>query len=128
KAWVVWSMRWRSAMPCSRKCSTPSRRCWSRTRLPSSHSVAAAAVVHCHFYQPPRENPWLDEVEAEPSAAPFHDWNARITHQCYEPFAAARLLDDAGRTIRRINLYEWVSFDVGTTLARWLERSAADTS
>ena len=89
--------------------------------------AATKAVVHCHFYQPPRENPWLDEVEAEPTAAPFHDWNARITHQCYEPFAAARLLDETGHTIRRLNLYEWVSFDVGTTLARWLERNAADT-
>jgi len=81
----------------------------------------AEAIVHCHFYQPPRENPWLDAVELEPSAAPFHDWNARITHQCYEPFAAARLLDDAGHVVQRMNLYEWVSFDVGTTLARWLE-------
>lgn len=87
----------------------------------------ADAVVHCHFYQPPREDPWRDAVDAEPSAAPFHDWNARITHECYEPFAAARLLDDGGRVVRRLNLYEWVSFDVGTTLARWLELNAADT-
>ncbi|HEV8447872.1 MAG TPA: DUF3536 domain-containing protein [Gemmatimonadaceae bacterium] len=87
----------------------------------------ADAIVHCHFYQPPREDPWLDVVEAEPSAAPFHDWNARITHQCYEPFGAARLLDAAGHVVRRINLYEWVSFDVGTTLARWLELNATDT-
>jgi alpha-amylase/alpha-mannosidase (GH57 family) len=81
----------------------------------------ASAIVHCHFYQPPRENPWRDVVEAEPSAAPFHDWNARINHECYEPFAAARVLDDAGHVARQLNLYEWVSFDVGTTLARWLE-------
>jgi len=87
----------------------------------------ADAIVHCHFYQPPREDPWLDVVEAEPSAAPFHDWNARITHQCYEPFGAARLLDAAGHVLRRLNLYEWVSFDVGTTLARWLETSAPET-
>src|SRR5262249_61512691 len=87
----------------------------------------ADAIVHCHFYQPPREDPWLDVVEAEPSAAPFHDWNARITQQCYEPFSSARLLDAAGQTVRRMNLYEWVSFDVGTTLARWLERNAPET-
>lgn len=81
----------------------------------------ASAIVHCHFYQPPRENPWRDVVEVEPSAAPLHDWNARISRECYEPFAAARVLDEAGHIVRRINLYEWVSFDVGTTLARWLE-------
>src|SRR6516164_7000526 len=84
----------------------------------------ADAIVHCHFYQPPRENPWRDAVEAEPSAGPFHDWNARIAHECYEPFAEARLLDGAANPVRRINLYEWVSFDVGTTLLRWLERNS----
>jgi alpha-amylase/alpha-mannosidase (GH57 family) len=87
----------------------------------------AEAIVHCHFYQPPRENPWRDVVDAEASAAPFHDWNARIAHECYDPFATARLLDDAGHIVRRINLYEWVSFDVGTTLARWLERNVPAT-
>ena len=82
------------------------------------HSV----VVHGHFYQPPREDPWRDEVPVEKGAAPFHDWNARIAHECYEPFAAARLLDAAGEVDGTINLYEWTSFDVGTTLMRWIER------
>jgi len=86
----------------------------------------ASAIVHCHFYQPPREDPWRDAVDAEPSAAPFHDWNARITHECYEPFGSARVLDQAGHVARHVNLYEWVSFDVGTTLARWLEANAPD--
>lgn len=86
----------------------------------------ASAIVHCHFYQPPREDPWRDAVDVETSAAPFHDWNARITSECYEPFGAARLLDAAGQVARRINLYEWVSYDVGTTLARWLEMNAPD--
>jgi alpha-amylase/alpha-mannosidase (GH57 family) len=85
----------------------------------------ASAIVHCHFYQPPREDPWRDVVDAEPSAAPFHDWNARITHESYEPFGAARVLDQAGRVARHVNLYEWVSFDVGTTLAHWLESNAS---
>lgn len=86
----------------------------------------ASAIVHCHFYQPPREDPWRDVVDAEPSAAPFHDWNARITHESYEPFGTARVLDKTGHVAQHVNLYEWVSFDVGTTLARWLESNAPD--
>jgi alpha-amylase/alpha-mannosidase (GH57 family) len=85
----------------------------------------ASAIVHCHFYQPPREDPWRDVVDAEPTAAPFHDWNARIAHECYEPFGSARVLDHMGRVERHVNLYEWVSFDVGTTLAHWFEANAS---
>jgi alpha-amylase/alpha-mannosidase (GH57 family) len=81
-----------------------------------------SVVVHGHFYQPPREDPWSDDVPVEKGAAPFHDWNDRIAHECYEPFAAARLLDAAGVVSGTTNLYEWTSFDVGTTLARWIER------
>jgi alpha-amylase/alpha-mannosidase (GH57 family) len=81
-----------------------------------------SVVVHGHFYQPPREDPWSDEVPVEKGAAPFHDWNERIAHECYEPFAAARLLDGAGNVSGTTNLYEWTSFDVGTTLMRWVER------
>jgi alpha-amylase/alpha-mannosidase (GH57 family) len=80
-----------------------------------------SVVVHCHFYQPPREDPWRDTVAPEASAAPFHDWNERITHECYEPFASARLLDPKGHIKGSVNLYEWVSFDVGPTLLRWLD-------
>ncbi|MFI5311413.1 MAG: DUF3536 domain-containing protein [Gemmatimonadales bacterium] len=85
-----------------------------------------SVVVHGHFYQPPREDPWRNEVELEPGAAPFHDWNARISHECYEPFAAARLLDPAGHVQGTINLYEWVSFDAATTLLQWLEPHAPE--
>jgi alpha-amylase/alpha-mannosidase (GH57 family) len=84
------------------------------------HSV----VVHGHFYQPPRENPWLGRVEVEASAAPFHDWNTRIASECYEPCGEARLLDSSGNEIRRINLYSFMSFDAGPTLLRWLEPNA----
>ena len=83
-----------------------------------------SAVVHAHFYQPPREDPWRDDVEPEPEAAPFRDWNARITHECYEPFGAARLLDADGHVTGTVNLYEWVSFDAAPTLLRWLELNA----
>ena len=86
------------------------------------HSV----VVHGHFYQPPRENPWRDEVEADVAAAPFHDWNTRIAHECYRPFATARILDDTGHVAGRTNLFEWTSFDAGPTLLRWLETHARD--
>ena len=86
------------------------------------HSV----VVHAHFYQPPRENPWRDEVEEEPTAAPFHDWNERVTHECYRPFATARLRDAAGRVQGHVNLFEWASFDAATTLLRWLEPNAPE--
>jgi alpha-amylase/alpha-mannosidase (GH57 family) len=80
--------------------------------------------VHGHFYQPPRENPWLGAVEREPSAHPYHDWNARITAECYAPNAASRILDPAGRIIAIVNNYARMSFDVGPTLMAWLETEA----
>jgi hypothetical protein len=82
--------------------------------------------IHGHFYQPPREDPATGLVPREPSAAPFHDWNQRIADESYRPVAAARLLDDHGQVLRRTNLYAWCSFDVGPTLAVWLERYAPD--
>jgi hypothetical protein len=90
-------------------------------------SAARAVVLHGHFYQPPREDPWLEVVEREANAAPAHDWNVRITQECYVPMAAARLLDGAGRVARMPNLYAAMSFDVGSTLAEWLERAAPAT-
>ncbi len=90
-------------------------------------STVRAVVVHGHFYQPPREDPWLEVVEREASAAPAHDWNERITQQCYTPMATARLLDAEGRIARLVNCYEAMSFDIGATLAEWLERSAPAT-
>jgi alpha-amylase/alpha-mannosidase (GH57 family) len=73
-----------------------------------------ALIIHGHFYQPPRENPWTGEVEAEPSAAPYHDWNERIHDACYAPNAAA-------------NNYARISFNFGPTLLSWLERHHPDT-
>jgi alpha-amylase/alpha-mannosidase (GH57 family) len=83
-------------------------------------------AVHGHFYQPPRENPWTEEVAREPSAAPYHDWNARITHESYRPNAFARILDDRNRVVGIVNNYERLSFDVGPTLAAWLDRHAPE--
>jgi alpha-amylase/alpha-mannosidase (GH57 family) len=82
--------------------------------------------VHGHFYQPPRENPWLEAVEVEDSAQPYHDWNARIAAECYAPNGASRVLDADKRILRIRNNYRRMSFNIGPTLAEWLERSAPE--
>jgi hypothetical protein len=79
-----------------------------------------ALVIHGHFYQPPRENPWTEAVPVEVSAEPFHDWNERITAECYRPNGWARVLDEAGRVVAVVNNYEHLSFNVGPTLMSWL--------
>jgi hypothetical protein len=78
-------------------------------------------AVHGHFYQPPRENPWTETVPVEPSAAPYHDWNERITAEAYRPNARARIVDDRGRVVAIVNDYALLSFNIGPTLASWLE-------
>jgi alpha-amylase/alpha-mannosidase (GH57 family) len=82
--------------------------------------------IHGHFYQPPRENPWLEEVEYQDNAYPYHDWNERITAECYAPNAASRILDAQGRIIDIVNIYSKISFDFGPTLLSWLERHKPD--
>ena len=84
-------------------------------------------VVHGHFYQPPRENPWTEEVTREASAAPFHDWNERITAESYRPNAYARIVEDRGRLVSIVDNYEHLSFDMGPTLLSWLERHHPNT-
>ncbi len=78
--------------------------------------------IHGHFYQPPRENPWIEAIEVEDSAAPYHDWNQRICAECYAPNAHARIVQEAGEVQRMINNYEWISFNMGPTLLAWMER------
>ena len=82
--------------------------------------------IHGHFYQPPRENPWLDEVEVQDAAAPYHDWNARITAECYWPNAAARLLGQSNRITAIVNNYATLSFNFGPTLLTWIARQEPD--
>lgn len=82
---------------------------------------ARFVCIHGHFYQPPRENPWLRVVERQDSARPFHDWNARISAECYGPNARARILDKAGRVASIVNNYSTISFNVGPTLLEWME-------
>ena len=79
--------------------------------------------IHAHFYQPPRENPWLEAVEVQDSAYPFHDWNERITAECYAPNTASRILDGDDRIVRIVNNYSKISFNFGPTLLSWLEQN-----
>jgi alpha-amylase/alpha-mannosidase (GH57 family) len=82
--------------------------------------------IHGHFYQPPRENPWLEAVEVQDSAAPDHDWNERITRECYAPNSRARLLDPHGRIGHLLNNYAWISFNFGPTLLSWMDTAAPE--
>ncbi len=85
-----------------------------------------AIALHAHFYQPPREDPWLDTVPQDPTAAPAHDWNARVADECYAPNRAARLVDSANRIISIVDNYRHLNFNVGPTLHTWFERARPD--
>lgn len=82
--------------------------------------------IHGHFYQPPRENPWLEGVEIQDSAHPYHDWNERITRECYAPNTRSRLIDGDGRIVGLLNNYAWMSFNFGPTLLSWMADYAPD--
>jgi alpha-amylase/alpha-mannosidase (GH57 family) len=83
--------------------------------------------IHGHFYQPPRENPWLEAIELQDSAAPYHDWNERVTAECYAPNGAARILDAEGRIAKIVNNYSSISFNFGPTLLSWMKDKAPET-
>lgn len=82
--------------------------------------------IHGHFYQPPRENPWLEAVEIQDSAFPYHDWNERITAECYAPNAASRNLDQQGRIAGIVSNYARISFNFGPTLLSWMEQNSPE--
>ncbi len=82
--------------------------------------------IHGHFYQPPRENPWLEAIEVQDSAYPYHDWNDRIMAECYATNARSRILDEKGRIVQMVNNYSKISFNFGPTLLAWLEEKAPD--
>lgn len=84
-------------------------------------------TIHGHFYQPPRENPWTGEIENQPSASPFHDWNDRIAAQCYSPNSASRILSGSGRIQDIVNNYEYMSFNMGPTLIGWIRTHLPET-
>ena len=82
--------------------------------------------VHGHFYQPPREDPWLEAIELQDSAYPYHDWNERVNAECYAPNATSRILNEAGSIVRIVNNYARMSFNFGPTLLAWMEPNAPD--
>src|SRR6266550_5020299 len=84
-------------------------------------------IIHGHFYQPPRENPWTGIVDTQPSAAPFHDWNERIHSECYRPNAIVRVAGPSTVEERIVNNYANISFNFGPTLLSWLESNHTDT-
>ncbi|HEY5381774.1 MAG TPA: DUF3536 domain-containing protein [Acidobacteriaceae bacterium] len=89
-----------------------------------SASPTRFVCVHGHFYQPPRENPWLETVEVQDSAAPYHDWNERITAECYAPNGASRVTNKQNQITRIVNNYSRMSFNFGPTLLSWLAEFA----
>ena len=93
---------------------------------PLEKASGVYVTLHGHFYQPPRENPYLDTIERQPSALPFHDWNERINHECYRPNAFARILDNRGYLVEITNNFEYLSFNIGPTLMSWLETHHQD--
>ena len=93
----------------------------------STNEARRFVCVHGHFYQPPRENPWLETVEVQDSAAPYHDWNDRITAECYAPNGASRIVNTKNEIIRIVNNYARISFNFGPTLLSWLHDNAPRT-
>lgn len=89
---------------------------------PLNKAAGVYVTVHGHFYQPPRENPYLDTIERQPNAHPFHDWNERIHHECYRANAFARILNKNGEVVGIVNNFEYLSFNIGPTLMSWLEK------
>ena len=81
-------------------------------------------TIHGHFYQPPRENPWLEAIELQDSALPFHDWNERINKECYNPNSVSKIVDSRNRILDIVNNYEHMSFNFGPTLLSWMEQFA----
>ncbi len=88
---------------------------------PAQKKPTGLVVIHGHFYQPPRENPWIEQIEEEASAHPYHDWNARVDAECYTPNGCARIYDGQRRILDIVNNYEKLSFNFGPTLLAWLE-------
>jgi alpha-amylase/alpha-mannosidase (GH57 family) len=113
-------------MPKPASSPKPLKAALSAVRPParSAEKALRYVCVHGHFYQPPRENPWLETVEVQDSAAPYHDWNDRITAECYAPNGASRIQDIENRIVRIVNNYSRISFNFGPTLLSWLADNA----
>jgi alpha-amylase/alpha-mannosidase (GH57 family) len=83
--------------------------------------------IHGHFYQPPRENPWLEAIEIQDSAYPYHDWNERVNAECYAPNTAARIMDGEGRILNIVSNYSRINFNFGPTVLSWMETYSPET-
>ncbi len=94
---------------------------------PPTPDATRFVCIHGHFYQPPRENPWLEVVEVQDSAAPWHDWNERITAECYAPNGASRITNTQNEIVRIVNNYARMSYNFGPTLLKWMEDNARRT-
>jgi len=79
-------------------------------------------ALHGHFYQPPRENPWSGEIDEQPSAQPYHDWNSRIARECYIPNSTARIYSE-GKIKAIASNYDYLNFNYGPTLLNWFAKS-----
>src|SRR3990167_2603024 len=83
--------------------------------------------IHGHFYQPPRENPWTGVIDEQKSAHPHHNWNLRITEECYAPNAHTHILNNQNQAIKTVNNYTQISFNFGPTLLSWMEKADPET-
>src|SRR5262252_9938371 len=130
--WRRRSVSWRAISPrtsvrLESRCTVSSRSCGAWRRASERRGMALDArlmnelVIHGHFYQPPRENPWTGTIDREPKVFPFHDWNERIHHECYRSNAFARIFDGYARIERIVNNFDGISFNFGPTLLSWLE-------
>src|SRR5271163_3600908 len=116
----IWPKTWKAPSRC---------RTVSRLKIDAGRGASRMKkyiCVHGHFYQPPRENPWLEAVELQDSARPYHDWNERITAECYAPNAHSRCLERGNRIERIVNNYSRISFNFGPTLLSWMQEKAPD--
>ncbi|HUO83975.1 MAG TPA: DUF3536 domain-containing protein [Thermoanaerobaculia bacterium] len=96
-------------------------------RKESRRRMERYVCLHGHFYQPPRENPWLESIEFQESAYPYHDWNERVAAECYRPNSASRIMDAHGRIVGIVNNYARLSFNFGPTLLQWMEQETPET-
>ncbi len=103
------------------KINSSSERELTADNNPIYTAMGVYITIHGHFYQPPRENPYLNTIERQPSASPFHNWNERIYHECYRTNVFARIFNDQGEIVGIVNNFEYLSFNIGATLMSWLE-------
>ena len=89
---------------------------YTTKKISITHYPLINVCIHGHFYQPPRENPWTGEIEKQPGASPYHDWNEKIYQECYKPNAMALILNDKGVVLKSVNNYEYLNFNFGPTL------------